>query len=158
MKLIDLANVIWSSELLETTDTTVSKIVFWLSSDNNIGILNDLLGTNYSISGNDATPELDEEAAAIYSTFYLYKYYQRLMKTNLNATQYDWSEISEADSTVRRVSKNEIAKNYRLLANDTKDYLDKLVESYKKFHCIPASLHSSYFTSTIYQKTLQQPT
>lgn len=155
MKLIDLAQNIWFGELDETTNTSTTKILNWFIS--NIGLLNDALSTSHVINGTEASPELTDDEAVIFGLMYLHRYYQRLIQTNLNATQYDWSEITEADSTIRRVSKNEIAKSYRLLANDTKDYLNKLIESWKKWQCVPASLHSEFFTSIVYTKKIEQP-
>lgn len=153
VSILDLAAGIHFNDLLETDDTSVPKIIAWLLARN--GELNDLIGTSYEINGNDYSPQLGADEAGILANMYLMHYYQRQQKTNLNATQYDWSEISEGDSTVRRVSKNEVSKSYRLLANDIRDYLYKLVNYYKAHRCIPASIHSEYFTSII--KILQQP-
>jgi len=155
MKLIDLANSIYYNDLLESSDTSVTKILYWLASDNNIGTLNDFIATEYVIVGNEAVPELSNEAAGIYGIYYLLKYYERMAKTSLNASALDVIEVKEADTTVRLVNRNEIAKTYKGFANDTRDYLNKLVESYKKFHCIPASIHSNFFAEIT--KIIQQP-
>lgn len=154
MLLIDLANSLYYNDLLETDDTSVVKILEWLKA--NLGQLNDLISTSYTISGNDAVPELGLDEAAIFANIYLMNYYQRQQKNNLGASSYtDWSEIVEADSRIRRVSRNEIAKNYRLLSNDIRDYLYKISESYRRWKCVPASLHSEFYCSLT--KTLQQP-
>jgi hypothetical protein len=153
MHLIDLASNLWYSDLLETDDTTVTKILEWLK--NHIGDLNNLIATNYHIIGNDTDIELGNDEASIFGMIYLMNYYQRQQKVNLGASAYDWSEVVEADTRVRRVSRNEIAKNYRLLANDLRDNMNKMVEYYKKFKCIPASIHTTFFTSLVQQ--IQQP-
>lgn len=155
MHLIDLANSIFFNDLLETNDTSIVKILYWLQ--NHVGELNDLIATSYTNNGNDLSPELGNNEAAIFALIYLQRYYQRQMKNNLGASAYDVLEVREADSVVRLQNRNEIAKNYRLLANDIRDSLNKTAEYYKKFHCVPASINgSSYFCSS-YQKILQQP-
>lgn len=155
MTLLDLAGNLHYNDLLQSDDTSVVKILNWLLA--NLGQLNDTLGTSYQVSGNDAVPELGLDEAGIFGTIYMIHYYQRQQKNNLNASGYDtdWSEIVEGDSRIRRVSRNEVAKNYRLLSNDIRDYLYKIVESYKRFKCVPASIRSSFFCSVT--NILQQP-
>lgn len=154
MHLIDLANNLWFSDLLETDDTTVVKIFEWLKA--NIGQLNNLISTSYVIESNDAFPELGYDEATIFAAIYIMNYYQRQQKVNMGASSYtDWTEVVEGDSRVRRVSRNEIAKNFRLLSNDIKEYLYQLSEHYRRWKCVPASLHSQFYCSLA--KTLQQP-
>lgn len=143
MTLTDLAENLHYNDLLETDDTSVAKILKWLQ--DNLGQLNDLIATNYQISENDASPELGIDEAGIFGIIYLMNYYQRQIQSNLGASAYDWSEVVEADTRVRRVSRNEIAKSYRFLSNDSRDYLYRLVESYKKFKCVPVSYRSDFF-------------
>lgn len=152
MKILDLANNIWYGELQETTNTSISKIVAWLLA--HVGDLNDHIGSSYQVSGNDITPELGDSESIILNYLYLLNYYNRQIQSNLGASAYDWSEVKEGDSSVRRVSRNEIAKTYKTLASDTKDYLVKLIEAYKRHHCISASIHSNI---DAYTKILQQP-
>lgn len=152
ISILDLAAGIHFNDLLESSDTSIPKIISWLLA--HVGDLNDSIGSSYVVSGNNLSPELGSDEAAIFSYIYLLNYYNRQTQANLGATQYDWSEISEGDSRIRRVSKNEVAKNYRLLATDTRDYLDKLIEAYKRFGCVPASIHSNI---NAFNLILQQP-
>lgn len=153
--LIDLANSIFVADLLETDDTSIPKIMMWLTS--NVGILNSLLYTQYYIVGNDCSPHLGNDEAAIFAVIYLERYYARQVQMNLGGAQYDWSEINEADSKIRRVSKNEIAKTYLQLKNQTSLYLKQLALDFRRNRCVSASIQSEFFTSVLYQKTLQQP-
>ena len=159
MKLIDLSNGLFYNDLLQTDDTSVVKILEYLKA--NIGQLNDLIATSYIIEGNEASPELLLDEAAIFGNIYLMNYYQRQQKNYLGASGYDndWSEISEGDTRIKRTSRNEIAKNYILLSNDIRDYLYKISESYRRWKCVPASLHSEFYSdlATDLTKTLQQP-
>ena len=72
MKLLDLSNNIWSNELLESDDTSIPKIQIYLQA--NIGALNNLLGTKFMVSGNDVSPEMTDDQAAIFAVMYLVQY------------------------------------------------------------------------------------
>lgn len=148
--LLDLSNDIWYGDLNETSDTSIVKILAWLQA--HTGDLNNLIATNYQLNGNDLTPQLGLDEAAIFSMIYLHKYYQRQMNSNMGASAYDVLEVREADSVVRLQNRNEIAKNYRLLANDIRDSLYKMVEYYKKFKCVPISLNFEGYVCSTYRK------
>ncbi len=150
MTLLDLSNNIWFGDLNETTDTSIVKILAWLQA--HLGDLNNLIATSYEQNGNDAAPELGLDEAAIFSMIYLNKYYQRQMNSNLGASSYDILEVKEADTTIRLQNRNEIAKNYRLIANDIRDSLNKMVEYYKKWKCVPVSLNFSGYVCSTYRK------
>ena len=152
ISLTDIADGIWGNELNETTETNIPKIMKWLSF--HLGELNDMIATDYIINGNDAAPQLTSDEASIYVALYLDSYYSRMIKENLGAAGIQVLEVRENDSVVRVASKTEISKVYLQLKNQNKDHLNKLVDSYRRWQCIPASLHLSCHT---YQKTLEQP-
>ena len=143
MHLIDLSNNIFFSDLLETDDTSVVKILTYLIA--HIGDLNNLISTSYTISGNDASPELGLDEAAIFAAIYMMNYYQRQVQSNLGASAFDVLEVSEGDSRVRVMNRNELSKTYLQLKNQTKDNLTQMVESYRRWKCVPASIYSSWF-------------
>ena len=153
--LIDLANSIYVADLLESDDTSIPKIMMWLTS--NVGLLNNLIYTNYNVSKNDCTPHLGYDEAAIFAVIYLERYYGRQVQSHLLASAYDVSEVSEGDSRIRKVSRNEVAKTYLQLKTQTKEYLNQIVLEYRRSKCVPASIQNEFFTSVLYQKTLQQP-
>lgn len=140
MLLIDLASNIWYNDLLESDDTSVAKILTWLLS--NVGSLNIRLSTRIKISGNECVPELTDAQAVIFSIIYLYNYYVRQMKANLGAAQFSVLEVTEGDSTVRMVNRNEVAKTYRGLAQDTLLDLNKLAMEYKRNSSLPVSINN----------------
>jgi hypothetical protein len=154
MHLIDLSENLWF-ELGEPTDTSVVKILKYLIF--HIGDLNDLIAENYVISGNDSSPELSDDTAAIYAALYMDYYYQKQSRDNLGAAGIQVLEVREADSVVRVASRTEVSKTFLQLKNQNKDYLNKLVDSYRRWKCVPASLHSNFYNCVTYQKTLQQP-
>lgn len=149
MHLVDLASSIYLNDLLETTDTSIPRIVSWLCA--NIGTVNDYLGTSYTISGNDAIPELTEDVSAIFAVIYLDRYYARQVQLFSGASGYDssWTEWSEGDSSIRRVSKNEIAKTMMQLKKENSLYLKDLISGWKRYQCIPANLLSNSLVSSI---------
>lgn len=136
MKIIDLADSIFR-EIDEDPSTSISTISYWL--ENNIGLLNILLDETIVFANNEFSPELTVEQANIYKVMYLIKYYSGLVRSNLGAAAYDWSELSEGDSTIRRVSRNELAKNYKQMRDGSQLDLDNLVYLYKKNQIKPGA-------------------
>ena len=70
---------------------------------------------------------------------YLIKHYSSKIKANLGASAYDWSELSEGDSKVRRVSRNEVAKTYKQVRDSFDVELMRLVNRYNKRQSSPVS-------------------
>lgn len=106
MNVTDLADEIYR-ELDYPEDLGIPNIVFFLTS--NIGQLNVLIGSSYSLTqNNQIDPELGIAEAVILKYIYFVHYYNRLVRSNLGASAYDFSEISEGDTTIRRASRNEI--------------------------------------------------
>lgn len=138
MTLQDLAEELFY-ELSEPTDTSVPAILFWLTS--NIGRLNNLLDTEYSIVSNEASPELGDSEGVIYKLLYMMHYYTRQINKNLGAAAYvSISEVKEGNRTVKRTNKTEIAKNYRGVVTDLNDDLMAQVLNYKMNRADPASI------------------
>lgn len=110
----------------------------WLS--NNIGRLNVLIETKYQSISGFIVPPLGNTEMAIYDEMFEHNYYTRLASNNLGASAYDWSEVSEEGSTVRRVSRNEVAKTYMQLAKNSDENLAELVGHYRLNKAKPLSV------------------
>jgi hypothetical protein len=138
MTLLDLADEIYR-ELGEPSDLSIPQISYWLQ--NNIGQLNIMIASEivYDEDAEEFDPELSVEQANIFKFLYLVKYTGSKMTSNLGAAAYDWSELSEGDTRIRRVSKNEIAKNYKQLRDSYYQELNKLVLLYKQNNTLPES-------------------
>ena len=117
---------------------SVSSISGWLGT--NVGQLNISIETKYYNRSGILVPPLSPDEISVYEKMYDYKYYTQMVQNNLGASAYDWSEITEEGSTVRRVSKNEIAKTYMQLAKDSKETLKDLVATYKRNKAKPRSV------------------
>lgn len=138
MKLVDLADSIYR-ELGSPTTPCLAEISHWLRY--NIGQLNIQLHeeTVLDEEEDEFSPELTIEQANIYKLMYFVKYADTNRQNNLGPASYDWSEISEGDTTIRKVSKNEVAKNYKLMRDGYTDDLRRLIHLYKNNQIVPAS-------------------
>lgn len=117
---------------------TLQAIECWLEA--NLGILNTLINTSYSVE----SQELDSEAQAIYKQVYLHHYYSKKARNALRGiiecsgdTAGDILSIADAESKVTFANKNETAKIIRGLATDAKASLDDLVARYNLYQSEP---------------------
>lgn len=117
---------------LSITSIAPGTVAFWIR--NNIGNLNNAIGTSYTI--NALTSEIQdgvgEQEKAIFKKMYAVYYYGKMVNENLGATAYDSiMEITSDGSTVRKVSKNQIAQTYLQLKKQESDELRSLINGYK---------------------------
>jgi hypothetical protein len=137
-------------DLGEPIDYTPARLTAWFVDDSNLGKLNNLIGTHFSgvfyknsehiITGYGINPEPDNNQLAIYKIMFDFEYFKnqaRFATSSSLVEGEDWVSLGEGDSRVQRVNKNEIAKNYRALARDIKQDLDKAVKMYLKYNSIP---------------------
>lgn len=129
-------------DLGEPTDTSIPQISWYLS--NNLGKLNSLLNTCYTIANCDANvgPEISEKDAAVYKELYLIKYYQKKILDNLGAAAAANSAISvESDgANIRFSDRNQIARNYITLKQNAESELKSLINSYKLSNIEPLQI------------------
>tara|TARA_A100001515_G_scaffold42029_1_gene33160 strand:- start:158 stop:646 length:489 start_codon:yes stop_codon:yes gene_type:complete len=114
----------------------------WLS--NNVGQLNTKLYTEFEVvSGNfSPTGDFQQEERSIYKQMYLYEFYTKKTRQVLRGvdSSVDFLSLREGDTMITRTNKNELAKTYRSLANDAKEELDQLVNSYRIFQAAPVQV------------------
>lgn len=145
MNVSDIATELFI-ELEEPSDISVGAISTWLSA--NIGKFIGGLDTNFSLSNDgEVSPVLSNEEKAIFKLFYLVHYYGRQLRKNLCAASYDSSivEITEGNRTVRKVSKNEVAKTWRTVVKDTQAELDDMILGYKIGASMPKQINADTF-------------
>jgi len=122
----------WAGLILDSlgdTTTPTGSVSTWLKT--NLGQLNLRLGEGFSLSGDCIIPDMSQNVSGIYTEMYYCYYYNKQAGKNLGAAGYDWTEINgDEQGTIRRVSKNEIAKTFRTLSKDCRENLDKLTEWY----------------------------
>lgn len=123
-------------ELNQPTDTSVAAISYWLQT--NIGDLNILINKNFFV--NQSTSEITSLEPgesfgflekSIFKMIYMIHYYERLFRNALGAASVD-SVVSVTDdgSTVVKINKNEIAKNYSQLRKQINEELMTLTKNY----------------------------
>jgi hypothetical protein len=139
----------WASGILDglgETGYSVGSVVTWL--ETHLGSLNLALRTSFVIDSSGCiSGDMDQAHSGIYTEMYLCDYYRKKANENLGASAYDWTFIEGEDQgTIRRVSKNEVAKTYMQLRKDCKDQVDHLIQWY----------HSEYLPNTACQVLYNQ--
>jgi hypothetical protein len=116
-----------------------SYIEAWLQS--NLGQLNTLLNTAHS--GSDA--ELDLESQSIYRELYMSNYYRKQARNALrglvgNTNGADILNIKDGNSSVSFTNKNEVAKVYKSMVDESNQRIEKLVAQYNMYQAEPLQL------------------
>lgn len=123
-------------ELNQPADTSVAAISYWLKA--NIGDLNILINKNFFVNESNSqiiSPNSNENFGflekSIFKMVYMIHYYERLFRNALGAASVD-SVVSVTDdgSTVVKINKNEIAKNYSQLRKQINEELMTLTKNY----------------------------
>lgn len=137
----DLAKEIMECEFDNDSDlNSLQSIECWLEA--NLGMLNTLIDTEYSLE----SQELDSEAQAVYKQLYLHQYYVKKTRNAMRGiiacsdssnTDGDVLSLSDGESRVTFTNKNETAKVIRGMAQDAKESLDQLVNKYNMYQSEP---------------------
>ena len=136
MKIIDLATSLYKTELAEPSDISIPSLATYFRY--NVGDLNNLLGTCFSLSPtsleiiDEHGCEINKEAAMIYKYIYLLSYYARQIRANLGVGGVSQTLSIQSDGgIVRLVDKTQISKVFLQLREDTEKTLSKLTNKYK---------------------------
>ena len=159
-KIVDIAYELYG-ELGEPSDLSIASIASWLRS--NIGDLNILINKKFYINQNTLEVAVTEESGddftniekSIFKMIYSIHYYERLFRNALGAASTD-SVISVTDdgSTVVKINKNELAKNYASLRKQINDELNMLTKNYNLNEAKPLqvagddTIPSPYYSQT----------
>ena len=124
----------WADRLLDSLDETGipnSWVVTWFQ--NNLYKLNSALGTGFiTNSSGYIEPDMNQFESGIYEQQYFCQYYKKKANANLGASAWDWTEIrGEDQGSIRKVSKNEVAKTYMQMSKDCELSLSQLIEWYQ---------------------------
>lgn len=137
-------------DLGEPANYQPARLWAWFLDSANIGKLNNLIGTqilgeaikdeNGVVVSYALTPEPTNDQLAIYKMLFDYEYFKneaRQVAKSASTIGSDWTNLSEGDSSITKINKNEISKNFRSLARDAKEDLDKAVKMYLKYNAVP---------------------
>jgi hypothetical protein len=112
-------------------DIAPTAVVFWIR--NNLGALNNLIYTSYSINDSDGqiSPDIGIEEIAILKKLYELHNQTSLIRNNLGASSFNSVvEVSEAGNKVRMVNKTEMGKIHSDIRSQISVELNKLINSY----------------------------
>jgi hypothetical protein len=136
-------------DLGEPIDYSPARLSGWFLDSANVGKLNNLIGTHISgvsvkddsenIIGYDLAPNVGGDEYSIYKNIFEYEYYKNLSRNVASSAlqSNDWVSLREGDSSITRINKNELSKNFRSMAAMSKEELDRAVKMYLKYNCIP---------------------
>jgi hypothetical protein len=137
-------------EIGEAAGYSYEYLAYWFAGNYNLGRLNTLIDTCFSgsyvtgeygeMTSYAITPEMHSEETAIYQKIFELDFYSKMARNTLREISSggaDWISLREGDSSITKINKNEVAKNYRSLSQDAKLELDKMVDSYLKFRAVP---------------------
>ena len=126
------------TELDEPENFSIAKISAWFLDNANVGKLNNLIGTQISgvaykdtygvVTGYDLVPNPSNDQLAIYKMIFDCDYFKNQSKNlarGATTIGSDWTELREGDSSIKKINKNEISKNFRGLAQDCQAELKK---------------------------------
>lgn len=124
----------WSERILDSLDetgVTSSSVVVWLQ--NNLHLINLAIGSGFYTESGCILPEMSPNVASLYESHYICYYYNKKANSALGGFSADWTEIEgEKQGKIRRVSRNEVSKTYRLMAQDCKQSLAELIKAYNE--------------------------
>jgi hypothetical protein len=132
-----------AGELLNDLDNDSSLTVSYLSTwlQNNVGLLNNLIGTEIEIDENsEFSPCLTDDQKVLLKGLYICHYWSQQAKANLGASAYTPLEVRDGDRMGRFASKTDNAKIFTTMAKDCNTNLLLMVKSYKQGQVIPMSM------------------
>lgn len=161
------------NDLGEPEDYSIAKISSWFLDNANVGKLNNLIGTQISgvaykdqygvVTGYDLVPNPSNDQLAIYKMIFdcdFFKNQSKNLARSATTIGSDWTDLREGDSSIKKINKNEISKNFRGLAQDCQAELNKTVKMYLKYGAVPEQVTGddtegmSYYIIQDYQRTL----
>lgn len=153
----DCANTITSiaGELIDDLNNDSSLSASYLSSwlRNNIGKLNNVIGTSFTIGSDDEiTPCINDDQKDIFKQLYICWYYQFKANSNLGASGYEVLEVRDGDSVVKVASKTEIAKTYLTIAKTCNENITFLIKYYNKYRALPKSMSAFDTNQYLYSR------
>lgn len=126
----DISTEIYT-DLDSPASLSVSAISFWILG--HVGDLNALIGTTYTLNEakDDYLPEIEDNEKAILKAYYFTHYYDRKVRSNLDAAAVNISlEVSSDGGTVKTINKNEISKTYLSALKEKRLELAELIKGY----------------------------
>jgi hypothetical protein len=138
------------SDLGEPIDYAPARITGWFVDNSNLGKLNNLIGTHFSgvcyennqgmVTGYGIDPEPNNDQLAIYKMIFDCDFFKNQARNTARSAVTignDWTNLKEGDSSITKINKNEISKNFRIMNKDCEIELMKKVKMYLKYNSVP---------------------
>ena len=131
----------WASGMIDCggySGISISSVNCWL--ENNLGLLNVKLGTEYSLESGVVTPEMGSTDMAVYTQMYDCFFLKRASRqtSTYALSELAWSRIEgDEQGFISRSTPSEVAKVFRGLATDCEACLGDLVYEYNRAGCLP---------------------
>ena len=116
-----------------------------------------------NVTGYGIDPAIQNDQLAVYKMLFDYEYFRNEARNVAKSSATmgsDWTNLREGDSSITKINKNEISKNFRALSRDAKEDLDKAVKMYLKYNAVPDQIAGddtegvSLYIIQEYQRTL----
>ena len=141
MKIIDIAEDLYR-ELGSPTDISIPAVVYW--SRSNIGALNNLTGIKHTIEEtsleiiDEESKEIGVEVGAILKKMYMIHYYELKLRSNITGLLQDTIiSVTDDNSSVIKVNKNEVSKVLAQIKNQEYAELQKMVTAFRRREAKP---------------------
>lgn len=129
---------------LEDSEILIPNVVSWLRA--NIGSINILLAENFEIDPKtlELCPAINIDAKNIFKKYYYANKYYKNKSTSVlnNISGGEISSMRDDVSSITFLNKNETAKVYKSLLEDSRVELNKLVDLYKRNRNLPTEAYS----------------
>lgn len=141
-----------ASDLGERDDYSSTYLIGWFLDPANLGHLNNQIDGCFEVipyysnagkvTGLGIEPQLGNQEQAIYKANFDAFFYNREAKMALSGAYSlgAWTTLKEADSTVTRVNRSELARTYQIFKKDAQDNVNNLVKQYLKSKSKPQSV------------------
>ena len=136
MKIIDIAEDLYR-ELGDPTDISIPAIVYW--SKSNVGALTNLTGIKYTVDAtsqeivDEDSKEMVAEVAAILKKMYVIHYYELKLRSNITGLLQDTIiSVTDDNSSVIKVNKNEVSKVLAQIKNQEYSELQKMATAFRR--------------------------
>ncbi len=146
MTVTDLASDTYKFDLNEPSDLSVAFIAQWYRT--HVGDLNNLLNNGYTVDNSQeiidsSGSNIDTDAAAIFKKLFEIDYNKRQSRAYLGAAGVDSITVIQQDGIVTRgVDRNQIAKSYNQLYQESRMELKQMLNNYRFKNSTPKHVES----------------
>ena len=125
------ASGVWQN-IGSPTSLAAGSISGWVTQDQTLGKLNNLIGSCYSGISGLVDPDIGREEQSILEQLFLVNFYRQEVQRVIGAGANLWVRIHEGDSDLSRANPSTLAEIYERMQKDAQDNLLTLVNLYNR--------------------------